>query len=52
MQVHDEQILEVREDQVEYAAELAKKAMETAVNLDPIKLKATPIIGNSYGECK
>lgn len=52
MQVHDEQILEVREDHVERAAAIAKQAMETAVNLDPIKLKATPVIGNSYGECK
>lgn len=52
MQVHDEQILEVREDHVEKAAAIAKQAMETAVNLDPIKLKATPVIGNSYGECK
>lgn len=52
MTIHDEQIIVVREDQVEIAAEIIKWAMENAVNLDPIKLKATPIIGNSYGECK
>jgi len=52
MTIHDEQIIEVREDQAEVAAEIIKWAMENAVTLDPIKLKATPIIGNSYGECK
>lgn len=52
MTIHDEQIIEVREDQAEIAAGLVRQAMETAVTLDPIKLKATPIIGNSYGECK
>lgn len=52
MTIHDEQIIEVREDQAEQAAALVKLAMESAVTLDPIKLKATPIIGNSYGECK
>lgn len=52
MTVHDEQILEVREDQAEEASSIVKWAMENAVNLDPIKLKATPILGYSYGECK
>lgn len=52
MTIHDEQIVEVEESQVERAAELIKMAMETAVDLAPIKLKATPIIGNSYGDCK
>ncbi len=52
MTIHDEQIIEVREDQVGKAAELVKQAMENAVDLKPIKLKATPIIGNTYGECK
>jgi DNA polymerase I-like protein with 3'-5' exonuclease and polymerase domains len=50
--IHDEQIVEVREDQAEKAAEIIKWSMENAVDLSPIKLKATPIIGNSYGECK
>jgi DNA polymerase I-like protein with 3'-5' exonuclease and polymerase domains len=52
MTIHDEQIIEVREDQVDKAVELTKLAMETAVNLDPIKLKSEPIVGRSYGECK
>ncbi len=52
MTIHDEQLVEVKEDQVNKAAEIIKYAMESAVNLDPIKLKAQPIIGNNYGECK
>jgi DNA polymerase I-like protein with 3'-5' exonuclease and polymerase domains len=52
MTIHDEQIIEVEESQATRAAELAKLAMETAVSLEPIKLKATPVIGDSYGECK
>ncbi len=52
MTIHDEQIIEVREDQVEDAKELIKYAMENAVDLQPLKLKATPIVGNTYGDCK
>lgn len=52
MTIHDEQLVEVHASQVDKAAELIKQAMETAVTLAPIQLKATPIIGDSYGECK
>jgi DNA polymerase I-like protein with 3'-5' exonuclease and polymerase domains len=52
MTIHDEQIVEVREDQAEQAAQIIKYAMENCVDLSPIKLKATPIIGKSYGDCK
>lgn len=52
MTIHDEQIVEVRADQVELASSIIKQAMETCVNLGEIKLKATPIIGDSYGDCK
>lgn len=52
MTVHDEEIIEVREDQAEFAAEIVKWSMENAVDINPIKLKATPIIGNTYGDCK
>lgn len=52
MTIHDEQLCEVREDQVELATGIIKFAMETAVDLSPIKLKATPIVGTTYGECK
>jgi DNA polymerase I-like protein with 3'-5' exonuclease and polymerase domains len=50
--IHDEVLIEAREDQVELAANVAKYCMENAVDLSPIKLKATPVIGNSYGDCK
>ena len=50
--IHDEVLVEVIQDQVEIASKIIKDCMENAVNLDPIKLKATPIVGNSYGDCK
>lgn len=52
MTIHDEQIIEVREDQAKVAANIIKESMENAVDLGKIKLKATPIIGNTYGDCK
>jgi DNA polymerase-1 len=52
MTIHDEVLVEVREDLVDKAKEVIKYSMETAVKLDPIKLRATPIVGNSYGDCK
>ena len=52
MTIHDEQIIEVAEDQAEQALEIVKWSMENAVDISPIKLKAGPIIGNNYGECK
>jgi len=52
MTIHDEQIIEVQEDQVVEAAAIIKWSMENAVDIAPIKLKATPIIGNTYGDCK
>ena len=33
-------------------AEIVKNSMETCVDMGEIKLKATPIIGRSYGDCK
>jgi len=50
--IHDEVLVEVAAHQVDLASKIIKDCMESAVNLDPIKLKATPIVGNSYGDCK
>lgn len=52
LSIHDEVIIEVKENQVEEASKVIKYCMENAVDLNPIKLKATPIIGDSYLDCK
>jgi DNA polymerase-1 len=50
--IHDEVLVRVAEGQAEEAAKIVQECMENAIELDPIKLKATPIIGDSYGDCK
>lgn len=50
--IHDEVLVICDEDKAKEIAEIVKYSMENCVDISPIKLKATPIIGNSYGECK
>jgi DNA polymerase I-like protein with 3'-5' exonuclease and polymerase domains len=52
MGVHDETIVEAKEEHVSEVAKVIKECMENAVDINPIKLKATPIVGNSYGDLK
>lgn len=52
LSVHDEQLVFVEEGRVEEAVKIIQWSMENCMNLDPIKLKAEPKVGNSYFECK
>jgi len=51
LQVHDELLFEVDEDIAEYAANLVKSEMETAVTLR-VPLIADTAIGDRWSECK
>ena len=51
LQVHDELLFEVDEDIAEYAANLVKHEMETAVTLR-VPLVADTEIGDRWSECK
>ena len=50
--IHDEVLVEAKTEQVEEVAQVVKWAMETCVDVSPIKLKAEPVIGKNYAECK
>lgn len=52
LSIHDEILLIAEEGQAERAAEVLKWCMENCIDISPIKLKAQPIIGRSYAECK
>jgi DNA polymerase I-like protein with 3'-5' exonuclease and polymerase domains len=50
--IHDEVLVRAKKEQAEKVAEIVKWAMETCVDINPIKLKASPVIGRNYAECK
>ena len=49
MQIHDEFVLNVREDQVAIASEIVKNCMENTVQI-PTGLVAEPNIADNFGE--
>lgn len=50
-QVHDEVLLEVKEEEAEEAKHVLQKSLENAVKLS-VPLVAEPVIGANWGECK
>lgn len=50
--VHDEVLVKCKEEITEQISAIVKDCMENCIDIRPIKLKATPIIGDSYGDCK
>lgn len=52
LSVHDEVLVQASEAHVEQACRIVKQCMEDCIDLGQIKLKADPVVGNSYGEAK
>jgi DNA polymerase-1 len=52
LQVHDELVVECREQDSEVVAELIKYCMETTTILPGVDLKADPVIASNLGDLK
>jgi DNA polymerase I-like protein with 3'-5' exonuclease and polymerase domains len=52
LSIHDEVLVQCDSNEAEEVAKIVKDSMENCIDISPIKLKATPIIGDSYGACK